>query len=355
MEKKTGSRNPANPGGSNTLYVMRLANYASPAEMRRIRTFPRSIIIPLLLAGSLARAGEGAISGNQIVRGEDAFEFRYKVTIPEINKPGRLWLPLAKSDSYQEVEILGVTARTPWRQVEDKDFRNHILTMEIPPSDRGTTVQVDYRVKRREKTPYDAGRQENVNRHLKAESLVPKNETLMRTASRVTRGVTGDRQRGEALYWQTLEHMTYDKSGSEWGRGDAVYACDARAGNCTDFHAYFTGLARAIGIPSRFAIGFTIPADADEGEIGGYHCWAEYYADGKWIPVDISEADKHPALKDYYLGHHPANRFQFTLGRDLVVDPQPASGTFNYLIYPLLEVDGVEVPVERSFSYKRIN
>ena len=56
------------------------------------------------------------------------------------------------------------------------------------------------------------------------------------------------------------------------------------------YHAYFIALTRAVGIPARFAIGVTIPADKSEGTIEGYHCWAEFFADGRWIPVDISEA-----------------------------------------------------------------
>jgi len=36
-----------------------------------------------------------------------------------------------------------------------------------------------------------------------------------------------------------------------WGRGDAKWACDAKFGNCTDFHSYFMGLARSKGPPAR--------------------------------------------------------------------------------------------------------
>ena len=307
-----------------------------------------------LLAAAPATADRPDTPTTPIVRGEDAFEFTYRLTLPAIGQPGRLWLPLAKSDAYQQVELLGVTTRGPWRRVTDKDFHNSILTMEVGPDDGGSTVEVAYRVTRTEKSAYASAAGEDIDRHLRAESRVPRSDTLARIAREVTKDATTDRARGEALYRHTLEHMAYDKSGEGWGRGDALHACDAGAGNCTDFHAYFIGLARSIGIPARFAIGFTIPADSDEGQIGGYHCWAEFHADGQWVPVDISEADKHPELADYYLGHHPANRFQFTLGRDLEVDPAPSSGKINYLVYPLLEVDGEEVPVERSFSFRRI-
>jgi transglutaminase-like putative cysteine protease len=147
--------------------------------------------------------------------------------------------------------------------------------------------------------------------------------------------------------------MRYMKYGDGWGKGDAVYACNALTGNCTDFHAYFIALARAIGIPARFAIGAGIPSERNDGGIDGYHCWVEFYADGKWWPVDISEADKYAALSTYYFGHHPANRFELSRGRDLVVEPLPASGPINFLAYPLLEVDGKPVKASVAFSFKR--
>ena len=74
------------------------------------------------------------------------------------------------------------------------------------------------------------------------------------------------------------------------------------------------------------AIGAAIPSERNEGRIDGYHCWAEFFADGKWWPVDISEGDKYSSLATYYFGHHPANRIELSQGRDLVVEPLPASG-----------------------------
>lgn len=55
----------------------------------------------------------------------------------------------------------------------------------------------------------------------------------------------------------------------------------------------------------------------------------------------------------YYFGHHPANRFEFTCGRDLVVDPGPASGPINFLAYPYLEMDGTQHPVKTLFLFRR--
>jgi hypothetical protein len=51
--------------------------------------------------------------------------------------------------------------------------------------------------------------------------------------------------------------------------------------------------------------------------------------------VDFSEADQNSSLANYYFGHHPANRFEFSQGRGLLVDREPASGPINFLAYPL--------------------
>ncbi len=71
------------------------------------------------------------------------------------------------------------------------------------------------------------------------------------------------------------------------------------------------------------------------------------------MPVDISEAWKNPALSDYF-GHNPANRFELTKGRDLIVDPAHASGPINFLAYPLLEMNGEIVKPETTFTFRRI-
>jgi transglutaminase-like putative cysteine protease len=112
-------------------------------------------------------------------------------------------------------------------------------------------------------------------------------------------------------------------------------------------------LLRAAGIPARFAIGASIPSERHDGGIDGYHCWAEFFAEEKWWPVDLSEADKYSSLSSYYFGHHPANRIELSRGRDLILEPGPASGPINFLAYPVLEVAGKPVPVKPSFSFRR--
>jgi transglutaminase-like putative cysteine protease len=288
-----------------------------------------------------------------IVKGTDQFEFVYRVTLPEIQGEAHVWIPLAKTDAFQTVTEENLNIPVKWKRVQDRDYGNNICVLYPQPADSGKTVEIRYRVARKEKVPYSATESEAAH-YLRPEKLVPANETFRTLAEKASAGKTDDLERAKALYDHVMGRMRYAKSGTGWGRGDAVYACDAHTGNCTDFHAYFIALARSIGIPARFAIGATIPADKNEGTIDGYHCWAEFLADGRWVPVDISEGWKNPKLSKYYFGHNPANRFELTKGRDLIVDPEPASGPINFLAYPLLEMNGEIIKPETTFSFRRI-
>ena len=302
-------------------------------------------------------AGAFAISAADkpgIVEGTDQFEFVYRVKLPAIKGEAHVWIPLAKTDAFQTVTEEEVNIPMKWDKVQDRDYGNDICVLHAQPADSGKTIELRYRVVRREKAAYAASSAEAA-RYLRPEKLVPINETFRTLAQKAAAGKTDDLERAKALYDHVISRMRYDKSGTGWGRGDALYACDARTGNCTDFHAYFIALTRSIGIPARFAIGATIPSDKNEGTIDGYHCWAEFLADGRWFPVDISEAWKNPKLADYYFGHNPANRFELTKGRDLVVDPEPASGPINFLAYPLLEMNGEVMKPETTFMFRRIS
>jgi transglutaminase-like putative cysteine protease len=307
-------------------------------------------LLVFFLAGALATR---AADDPSIVKGTDQFEFVYRVKLPEINGDARVWIPLAKTDAFQTVTQEDVNIPMKWEKVHDRDYGNDICVLYPQPEDGGKTVEVRYHVLRKEKAPYPASSAETA-RYLRPEKLVPINETFRTLAQKAAAGKTDDLARAKALYDHVIGRMRYDKSGTGWGHGDAIYACDARTGNCTDFHAYFIALARSVGIPARFAIGATIPADKNEGTIDGYHCWAEVLADGRWVPVDISEAWKNPKLADYYFGHNPANRFELTKGRDLVVDPEPTSGPINFLAYPLLEMNGNVIKAETTFTFHRI-
>jgi hypothetical protein len=151
--------------------------------------------------------------------------------------------------------------------------------------------------------------------------------------------------------------MRYDKTGEGWGRGDAVWACTSKRGNCTDFHSLFIGMMRSSGIPARFEIGFPLPEGKTEGDIAGYHCWAEFYLDGiGWVPVDVSEAWKNPAKRDFFFGAHCTNRVFFTYGRDIRLSPDQKGDPLNYFIYPYAETNGQpQKNLQTHFSFRDVS
>jgi transglutaminase-like putative cysteine protease len=287
-----------------------------------------------------------------VVEGADSFEFVYRATLPALGDSARMWIPLPRGDAFQTVEVKSI--RVPGRRevLTDRRYGNRVLFLTLTPADGGKQLELRFQIQRREKSAYvdPASRPQDF---LAPDRLVPDSREFSAIAAAIVAGRNGDLVRARALYDHTIDRMRYMRYGSGWGRGDAVYACDARSGNCTDFHAYFIALARAAGIPARFAIGAAIPSERDEGGIDGYHCWAEFYAEGKWWPVDLSEADKYAALSTYYFGHNPANRIELSRGRDLVVEPGPASGPINFLADPVLEVAGRAVTVKPQFSFRR--
>jgi transglutaminase-like putative cysteine protease len=188
---------------------------------------------------------------------------------------------------------------------------------------------------------------------LQPDALVPITGLPADLAAKVTEGKTQPLDKARAIYDYVFTTMKYDKSGTGWGHGDVLYACDAKKGNCTDFHSLFIAMARSQGIPARFEIGFPLPPDKNSAEIAGYHCWSDFYVDGKgWIPVDISEAWKHPEKRAYFFGSHDVNRVQFSMGRDLRLSPSQEGKPLNYFVYPYVEVDGQEYSnVSLAFSF----
>ncbi len=287
-----------------------------------------------------------------VLTGKDAFEFRYQATLPEISAPARCWIPLAGSDDFQTVTVKSIGTPCAYETLEDQTHGNQVLYLELGPEHSGQSVEIVYDVVRLEKGAYPGDASEAA-RYLEPERLVPLDDRFKSEARKVVGGLDDDLQQARALYDYVIDQMSYIKVGVGWGQGDAMHACDVKTGNCTDYHSYFIGLARAVDIPARFAIGVSIPSERDDGGTDGYHCWAEFYAQGKWWPVDLSEGDKFSALSMYYFGHHPANRFEFTRGRDLVVNPAPSTGAINFLAYPLLEVGGEPEKVKTLFLFER--
>ena len=290
-----------------------------------------------------------------LVEGKDEFTFTYEVKLPEINGTAKLWLPIAQSDRFQTIELLSLEAPGNHKIIRDAKYDNSIFYVDLGPEHSGQKITIRYNVMRQEKPPYE---EENTNlaKYLQASSLMPVGNRFEILAYEIIEKKHADSPltMARALYDYVIDNVRYAKQGI-YGTGDANYACDSKSGNCTEFHSLFISLARSAGIPARFAVGAAIPSSRDEGGVDGYHCWAEFYAEGKWWPVDISEADKYSALATYYFGHHPANRIEFSRGRDIAPNPLPKTGRITFLAYPILEIEGNPDLVQTTFTFIRNN
>jgi len=322
---------------------MRLVNFTLALTTKKIFRFTRLMLLAaglLLLAGLRLQAGTGPA--------DRTFTFTYSTTVAQARAnqtgPLEIWIPLPVSDPYQEVLDYKIEPPLAYTLVGDPQFDNEIMHFEIDsliPDSVTITVTLDIRRVEENgwshKQSASTKAEENLQQYLQPDELVPIDGPIAEEARQVVGDASGltNLQKAELLYNHLLKTMKYDKSGVGWGHGDALYACSARAGNCTDIHSLFIGMARSLGIPSRFTIGFPLPETGDTVSISGYHCWAEFYDDDHgWLPVDISEAIKHPEKADYFFGRIDANRVAFTKGRDIKLESAGKSHSLNYFVYP---------------------
>ena len=299
------------------------------------------------------------------------FHFTYSFTVKDIPsgaKQVRVWVPVPQTDQHQAVRVVSIKAPAKTQMTQDSEYGNQIMYAEIKDFSSGKAeFTLDYEVTRREYARGDYAQLErkdqkpgvvsaSMTRLVGPDHLIPLDGKIKELAVEVTGSKSGTVAKAKAAYDYLFTNMRYDKTGEGWGRGDAVWACDAKHGNCTDFHSPFIGMLRADGIPARFDIGFPLPENKEKGDISGYHCWAEFYASKiGWIPVDISEAWKAKEKEDYFFGSVDANRVQFSTGRDITLSPKQDGPALNYFVYPYVEIDGKPYDkLDKQFSFAEV-
>src|SRR5258708_10566803 len=259
-------------------------------------------------------------------------------------------MPAAQTDAHQEVKVVSAKGDLPLKKMRESKFEDESYYAETSGSTQPELhFDVEYDVVRHERTaltktphvtPASLSSKEKMG-DLQPDALVPITGLPADLAIKVTQGKTEPLDKAHAIYDYVFTTLRYDKTGTGWGRGDVLYACDAKKGNCTDFHSLFIAMARSQGIPARFEIGFPLPPDKNSGEIAGYHCWADFFEpEHGWVPVDISEAWKHQGKRDYFFRAHDDDRGEFSMGRDLRLNPAPDGAALNFVVYSDAEGDG---------------
>ncbi len=292
------------------------------------------------------------------------YELEYRVELGSLlagqYKMVRVWVPTPAESAHQKVRIRQVEAPWPHRETEDALGNRFVYIEPAAGAARIGEVVLHFVVQR---TPDDGIKAADVRgdarldpqRQLGALRRIPLDGQVRELADQEVRGRRTDGEKIRAFYDYVLRAMRYDKTGEGWGQGDLQWACTAGYGNCTDFHSLLLGLARAAQIPARFVMGFPIAPGAAEGDVSGYHCWAEVFdRERGWVVMDASEAWKSKRYDDYF-GRLPSDRVAFTVGRDLVLEPPQQGPPLNFLIYPYAEVDGQPAgPVPWKVHYRRL-
>lgn len=328
-----------------------------------------AILAVLLLGGAIVSSTNfsraGAASSAPVVPSRN-FVFTYVTHVPAV-PPGthqlRIWVPLPYEEHSQAVTDIKIESPARFRIEHEKQYGNRYAYFDVdtddfkPPFDIRMTFHAERFEHRVALTASDDPPSQPLispARFLQPDRLVPINGEIAQLSDEKTKGATEPVEKARRLYDYVIATMHYDHDGTGWGRGDAIWACDNKHGNCTDFHSLFIAMARAAGIPARFEIGFSIPTGTHEGAISGYHCWAEFYAPGiGWIPIDASEAWKNKDKVDYFFGATDQNRIMFSLGRDIRLKPGQKGDLLNYFVYPYAELDGKPLDgLKNEFSFK---
>ena len=351
--------------------------------MPRIPRFLVAAGLVLAVAGCSSSKKNGADTAAAPAPAKEAsFDVRHeiKIMVPDGAKKVRAWIAYPTDDPLQVVTAMKIDSPYPTRVETDADGNKILYVEAMNPGVKEFVVAQNFRLDRREqKVVADATKTRaltDAERVANAAYLAPNthvviNDDIKKLAQEITAGEKNPILAARKIYDWELKNVEYwvkdpdNKKASPVG--STLYTLEKRTGNCTDFHSLWTSLARAEGIPTRMVYGSFMKAELDgKDKDQSYHCWPEFYAPGVgWVPHDVAVADifvgdfattpandekvrlttadgykgADPAKVDYYFGAIEERRVTWSRGRDLKLNPAPASGAVNHMAKALVEVD----------------
>lgn len=279
-------------------------------------------------------------------------DLHYEVNVGPLPAGGqviKLWIPYPGDSPVQKVLRRRIESPLPWRLEKERRHGNSILYLEGKPPSESFRVGIDLEISRKADTGNNS--RKTTPDDLAESPSIPFRGLIARLAGQQAGSINDPAEKIGALYTYVYETMTYSREGEGWGRGDPVWACASRRGNCTDFHSLFIAMARAQGIPARFEIGLPLPTGQNKGEIAGYHCWARVFEENRgWFPLDISESKKQRTPAAFF-GKLPPDRILLSTGRDIRLSPSQQGEPLNFFFDPYAELDGKKVETVRARYY----
>jgi len=273
-------------------------------------------------------------------------DITYTTKILRVPKRGpvRIWIPVPKTDKEQVISNLRVDSPIAYRITEDRTFGNRMLYLEADTLKQGQQFKISFRLKRMAtgilKEPWDPDLFKEPSEWERWD------EEIQRWTNKVVGKEKDPVRIARKIYDAIIDRLQYIHQ--VCGRGVAVLTLMEGKGRCDEYHALFRSMMMLKGIPVRWEQGLALPypselKDEDEFEADciNAHSWVRFYiGQGRWFPVDVSEADRHPSLRQYYFGHLVPNRIKLSTGRGISLVPKQ-EGIINTFAYTYIEAGGL--------------
>lgn len=276
----------------------------------------------------------------------------YLTGVPKNANRVDIWIPVPISDDRQTVKLVSVSEVNGTLTTETK-YGNRIYYLKYHPKQEtwSDTVKIvfSYEVTIREKIITEAKELaplpkvkpgEDYQVYLKGNRLIPLKGPIIELRDGMDlpdQPIVAARK----IYDNLISSMVYNYKAPGAGLGDAIWACDSKTGDCSDYHSVFIGICRSAGIPADHEFGIPLRPSRSNLPIKDWHCWAKFWVKGPgWITIDASEADKHPELKEYLFGTLSSDYLTLSHGRDVNMMPKQKGEPLNIFADPYSEIDG---------------
>ncbi len=122
--------------------------------------------------------------------------------------------------------------------------------------------------------------------YLKPNALVTSQDKQVRAlAQRATRGIKDPWQKAVRINDAVYKYIVQQTFEVAFAAANEV--ARNRSGDCTEHSVLAAAMCRAVGIPSRVAVGLVYVDDAKPELKGfGYHMWIEVYVNQRWVALD---------------------------------------------------------------------
>lgn len=111
--------------------------------------------------------------------------------------------------------------------------------------------------------------------------LQPDDPKIIAMAREVTRGATSNWEKATRLERWVEENMANQDFSIGFAPSSEII--ETRQGDCTEHAVLLAAMCRAVGIPSKVAMGLVW---LEGSKAFGYHMWTEVYVEGDWHPID---------------------------------------------------------------------